>query len=145
MRYGSLHGNVLGLEVVLPNGTILNNLNTLRKDNTGYDLKQLFIGSEGTLGVITKCSFLCPPKPVSKTVALFGVDSFDKLQVLLKTSKRKLGEILSAFEMIDHPTMSLVLKNISGTKNPLSKSYKFYAVVEVSGSNAEHDSQVKNK
>jgi D-lactate dehydrogenase (cytochrome) len=63
LRYGSLHGTVLGLEVVLPDGTILENLSTLRKDNTGYDLKQLFIGSEGTLGVITGVSILTPRKP----------------------------------------------------------------------------------
>jgi len=63
LRYGSLHGNVLGLEVVLPDGTILENLSTLRKDNTGYDLKQLFIGSEGTLGIITGVSILTPRRP----------------------------------------------------------------------------------
>lgn len=63
LRYGSLHGTVLGLEVVLPDGTILENLSTLRKDNTGYDLKQLFIGSEGTLGIITGVSILTPRKP----------------------------------------------------------------------------------
>lgn len=63
LRYGSLHGSVLGLEVVLPDGTILNNLSKLRKDNTGYDLKQLFIGSEGTLGIVTAVSILTPNKP----------------------------------------------------------------------------------
>lgn len=63
LRYGSLHGTVLGLEVVLPDGTIVDQLTTLRKDNTGYDLKQLFIGAEGTLGVITGVSILTPPMP----------------------------------------------------------------------------------
>jgi len=63
LRYGSLHGTVLGLEVVLPDGTILDQLTTLRKDNTGYDLKQLFIGAEGTLGIITGVSILTPPAP----------------------------------------------------------------------------------
>jgi FAD/FMN-containing dehydrogenase len=63
LRYGSLHGTVLGLEVVLPDGTIVNQLSTLRKDNTGYDLKQLFIGAEGTLGIITGVSILTPPMP----------------------------------------------------------------------------------
>ncbi|XP_025229516.1 D-2-hydroxyglutarate dehydrogenase, mitochondrial-like isoform X3 [Theropithecus gelada] len=69
LRYGSLHGTVLGLEVVLADGTILDCLTSLRKDNTGYDLKQLFIGSEGTLGVITAVSILCPPKPRAVNVA----------------------------------------------------------------------------
>nr|XP_019575015.1 PREDICTED: D-2-hydroxyglutarate dehydrogenase, mitochondrial isoform X3 [Rhinolophus sinicus] len=73
LRYGSLHGTVLGMEVVLANGTILSGLTSLRKDNTGYDLKQLFIGSEGTLGVITAVSILCPPKPKAVNVAFLGV------------------------------------------------------------------------
>lgn len=68
VRYGSLHGSVLGLEVVLANGTVLDLLQTLRKDNTGYDLKQLFIGSEGTLGVITAVSIMCSPAPTSVQV-----------------------------------------------------------------------------
>lgn len=63
LRYGSLHGTVLGLEVVLPDGSIIDQLTTLRKDNTGYDIKQLFIGAEGTLGVITGVSILTPPMP----------------------------------------------------------------------------------
>ena len=63
LRYGSLHGTVLGLEVVMPDGTIIDQLSTIRKDNTGYDLKQLFIGAEGTLGVITGVSILTPPMP----------------------------------------------------------------------------------
>ncbi|PNI12356.1 D2HGDH isoform 4 [Pan troglodytes] len=69
LRYGSLHGTVLGLEVVLADGTVLDCLTSLRKDNTGYDLKQLFIGSEGTLGIITAVSILCPPKPRAVNVA----------------------------------------------------------------------------
>ncbi|XP_047301649.1 D-2-hydroxyglutarate dehydrogenase, mitochondrial isoform X4 [Homo sapiens] len=72
LRYGSLHGTVLGLEVVLADGTVLDCLTSLRKDNTGYDLKQLFIGSEGTLGIITTVSILCPPKPRAVNVAFLG-------------------------------------------------------------------------
>ncbi|XP_016806435.1 D-2-hydroxyglutarate dehydrogenase, mitochondrial isoform X8 [Pan troglodytes] len=73
LRYGSLHGTVLGLEVVLADGTVLDCLTSLRKDNTGYDLKQLFIGSEGTLGIITAVSILCPPKPRAVNVAFLGL------------------------------------------------------------------------
>merc|ERR1719221_436495 len=76
LRYGSLHGSVLGLEVVLADGTVLDNLTALRKDNTGYDLKQLFIGSEGTLGVVTRCAILCPPRPQSVKVAFLAVPSW---------------------------------------------------------------------
>jgi FAD/FMN-containing dehydrogenase len=68
LRYGSLHGTVLGLEVVLPDGTIIDQLSTLRKDNTGYDLKQLFIGAEGTLGIITGVSILTPPMPQASLI-----------------------------------------------------------------------------
>lgn len=74
LRYGSLHGSVLGLEVVLADGTVLSHLTTLRKDNTGYDLKQLFIGSEGTLGVITAVSIQTPPRPqVSPTLFMVSL------------------------------------------------------------------------
>lgn len=80
LRYGSLHGSVLGLEVVLPDGTVLNDLKTLRKDNTGYDLKQLFIGSEGTLGLITAASILTPPRPkVCSYSTYFAIHLLDSL------------------------------------------------------------------
>lgn len=75
MRYGSLHGNVLGLEVVLPDGTILDNLSTLRKDNTGYDLKQLFIGAEGTLGIVTGVSILTPRRAKVNTLVVANAPS----------------------------------------------------------------------
>jgi (R)-2-hydroxyglutarate---pyruvate transhydrogenase len=106
LRYGSLHGTVLGLEVVLPDGTILENLNGLRKDNTGrsllrvslmvgYDLKQLFIGSEGTLGVITGVSILCPPKPRAKNLAFLGLNDYPNILKAFSSAKEYLGEILS--------------------------------------------------
>merc|ERR1712178_338567 len=83
IRYGGLHGSVLGLEVVLPNGKILNVNSNLRKDNTGYDLKQLFIGAEGTLGIITKAAILTPPKPKAVNVASLACTTYqDVLQSL---------------------------------------------------------------
>ncbi|ELK32678.1 D-2-hydroxyglutarate dehydrogenase, mitochondrial [Myotis davidii] len=96
LRYGSLHGTVLGLEVVLADGTVLNCLTSLRKDNTGYDLKQLFIGSEGTLGVITAVSILCPPKPRAVNVAFLESPFY----VLVETSGSRVehdAEKLSSF------------------------------------------------
>ena len=77
LRYGSLHGNVLGLEVVLPNGQIVSSINSLRKNNTGYDLKQLFIGAEGTIGVITGVSILAAAKPKALNAVFIGIDNFD--------------------------------------------------------------------
>jgi FAD/FMN-containing dehydrogenase len=77
IKHNSLHANCIGLKAVLPSGEILDNITTLRKDNTGYDLKHLFIGAEGTLGVITECAILCPPKPKSKQLAIVACKSFD--------------------------------------------------------------------
>ncbi|KAI8795740.1 D-2-hydroxyglutarate dehydrogenase, mitochondrial-like isoform X1 [Biomphalaria glabrata] len=139
LRYGSLHGNVLGLEVVLPNGEIVDCLTTLRKDNTGYDLKQLFIGAEGTLGIITAVSILCPPQPKSVSVALLGCETFDSILQVFKSSKLYLGEILSAFEFMDSQSMILVKENLK-LNSPLV-DYPFYALVECSGSNAHHDEE----
>ena len=76
MRYGSLHGTVLGLEAVLADGTILNNMQTLPKDNTGYDLKQLFIGAEGTLGVVTGVAIHCPSESSAVHLAYLAVPSY---------------------------------------------------------------------
>ncbi|OWM88827.1 hypothetical protein CDL15_Pgr020781 [Punica granatum] len=108
LRYGSLHGNVLGLEAVLANGEVLDMLGTLRKDNTGYDLKHLFIGSEGSLGIVTKVSILTPPKLSSVNVAFLACKDYFSCQKLLLEAKRKLGEILSAFEFLDEQSMALV-------------------------------------
>ncbi|RIA88114.1 hypothetical protein C1645_695403 [Glomus cerebriforme] len=142
LRYGSLHGSVLGLEVVLPDGTILDNLSTLRKDNTGYDIKQLFIGSEGTLGIITGVSILTPSKPKAVNVAVLGVNSFQNVQNAFVTSKNKLSEILSAFEFWDSNSLKLLkAHNIQGTKFPLEDNYPFYVLVEISGSNKDHDDE----
>jgi FAD/FMN-containing dehydrogenase len=98
LRYGSLHGNVLGIEAVLPDGTIVNDLCTLRKNNTGYDLKQLFIGAEGTIGIITAVSIQCAARSQAVNVAYFGLESFEKVQEAYRTAKGQLAEILSAFE-----------------------------------------------
>lgn len=139
LRYGSLRGTVLGLEVVLADGTVLNCLTSLRKDNTGYDLKQLFIGSEGTLGIITAVSILCPRKPASVNVVFLGCDGFDKLLDIFKESKGMLGEILSAFEFMDYGCREVVSEHLKLT-NPLREA-PFYVLIETSGSNSDHDQE----
>ncbi|KAK7746137.1 D-lactate ferricytochrome c oxidoreductase [Diatrype stigma] len=142
LRYGSLHGSVLGIEAVLPDGTILNDLSRLRKDNTGYDLKQLFIGGEGTIGMITAVSIHCPQRPKAVNVAFLGVDSYDKLLVAFREAKAQLGEILSAFEMMDSPSQELLHAVRPEAKRPLdSGPYPFYCLIETSGSNADHDAE----
>lgn len=138
LRYGSLHGSVLGVEAVLADGTIFDGLSTLRKDNTGYDLKQLFIGSEGTIGVITGLAILCAPKPKSVNVAFLGVDSFEKVQQTFKRARSELAEILSAFECMDAKSQNFVAEH-SGLARPLSEDYPFYVLIETSGSNKDHD------
>lgn len=143
LRYGSLHGTVVGLEVVLANGQVLDMLSTLRKDNTGYDLKHLFLGSEGTLGVITQVALLCPPKPSSVKVAYLACSTFEAATGALMLAREKLGEILSAFEFFDKTSLELTKKHLAGgIKDPLPGSNSpFYLVVETSGSNETHDAE----
>lgn len=127
LRYGSLHGNVLGIEAVLPDGTIVDDLFKLRKNNTGYDLKQLFIGSEGTIGVITGISIQCPQRPKAQNVAFFGLESFEQCQQAFRNAKSHLSEILSAFEMMDNSAHTLV-QRVTGNKRPLESEYPFTAL-----------------
>ncbi|CEP62382.1 D-lactate dehydrogenase LALA0_S05e04390g [Lachancea lanzarotensis] len=139
LRYGSLHGTVLGLEVVLPDGKILNSMDALRKDNTGYDLKQLFIGSEGTIGVITGVSILAPPRPKAVNVGFLGVGSYEAVQEVFVQAKQELSEILSAFEFMDLKSQTLAKEHLKGVSHPLEDEYPFYVLIETSGSNKEHD------
>ncbi|XP_058086760.1 D-2-hydroxyglutarate dehydrogenase, mitochondrial isoform X3 [Magnolia sinica] len=142
VRYGSLHGTILGLEAVLANGTVLDMLGTLRKDNTGYDLKHLFMGSEGSLGIITKVSILTPPKLPSVNLALLACEDYFSCQELLQEAKRTLGEVLSAFEFLDNHSMDMVLGHLEGVRNPLPPSiYNFYVLIETTGSNESYDKE----
>ncbi|KAK7064384.1 hypothetical protein R3P38DRAFT_3383000 [Favolaschia claudopus] len=146
LRYGSLHGSVLGLEVVLPDGTILDQLTSLRKDNTGYDLKQLFIGAEGTLGIITAVSILTPPSPQASNNVILALPHFDNVLPLYRTVKRQLSEILSAFEFIDRTAYDLAVKH--GQGRALSDDdvdgAACFVLVETSGGRREHDEEKLN-
>lgn len=122
LRYGSMHGNVLGLETVLADGTIIDTLSTLRKDNTGYDLKQLFIGSEGTLGIVTAVSILCPAAPQSTSVVYLAVPSFPAALSVLGQARTRLGELLSAFEFVDRASLDVVLTHLPNARDPLPDS-----------------------
>ena len=140
LRYGSLHGNVLGVEAVLADGTVMDDLGQLRKNNTGYDLKQLFIGAEGTIGIITGISIQCPPRPKARNVFLLGLESYDKVREAFRMAKSQLSEILSAFELMDQQSQNLV-REVRQKRHPLSTSHPFYCLIETSGSNADHDSE----
>ncbi|KAL5988654.1 D-2-hydroxyglutarate dehydrogenase, mitochondrial [Asimina triloba] len=129
-----------GLEAVLANGTVLDMLGTLRKDNTGYDLKHLFIGSEGSLGIVTKLSILTPPKLPSINLALLACKDFFSCQRLLQDARRSLGEGLSAFEFLDDLAMDLVLTHLDGIRNPLPPSiYNFYVLIETTGNDEAYN------
>ncbi|XP_060074111.1 D-2-hydroxyglutarate dehydrogenase, mitochondrial-like [Ylistrum balloti] len=142
LRYGSLHGSILGVEAVLPNGEILDCMSTLRKDNTGYDLKQLFIGSEGTLGIVTAASVLCPQKPSAVSVAFLGCESFAKVLDIYKEAKGMLAEILSAYEFLDEASVSVNKENLK-MSSPIG-DYPFFVLIETSGSNGDHDEEKLN-
>ncbi|CAE7309314.1 d2hgdh [Symbiodinium sp. CCMP2456] len=129
LRYGSLRGNILGLEAVLADGKVVNSLSALRKDNTGYGLPQLFIGSEGTLGVITKLTILCPTRPKAINIAFFACSDFENVQRTFALARQNLGEVLSAVEFCDRAAIDFVLKREAGTgvRDPLEETYPFYA------------------
>jgi FAD/FMN-containing dehydrogenase len=140
VRYGSLRSKVVGLEVVLANGTVLDMQSHVRKDNTGYDVKQLFVGSEGSLGVITRVVLEVPIKPKVKSVMLLGVDSYDTAQKVLAKARREFcGEIVSACEYWDRTCLELVMQVFPSFRDPLSCSCPFYLLIETAGSNADHD------
>ena len=131
LRYGVTRDLVSGLEVVLPNGEIFHGLKRLRKDNTGYDLKQLFIGAEGTLGIITAASLKLFPIMNSRATAIVAFESAQKAIDLLVRAKQETGGQVEAFELMGRYGLSLVLKHIPDTREPLEAEYPWYALIEV--------------
>ncbi|WP_265517250.1 FAD-binding oxidoreductase [Nitratireductor luteus] len=120
IRYGMARELVLGLEVVLPDGTVLPMLNRMLKNNAGYDLKQLFLGAEGTLGVITRAVLRLHPKPGCVAAALCVVTGYDKVLELLGTARRSLGPFLSAFEVMWADYWHQATERVPGGKAPVS-------------------------
>ena len=133
LRYGMMRALVLGLEVVLADGRVLPMLKSLHKDNTGYDLKQLFIGAEGTLGVVTAASLRLFPRPAQMVTAFTAVPSPAAALKLLGYMQARTGGLLSSFELVSRQTLELVLKNIPGTRDPLAAPSPWYILMEVSG------------
>ena len=131
VRYGNARDLVLGLEVVLPDGTIWNGLRRLRKDNTGYCLRQLFVGSEGTLGIITAAVLKLAPQPKEIAVALCGVDSPEAALALFARFQAHDAASISAFELMSGLGTSFVLKHIPGAVLPLQSPAPFYVLVEL--------------
>jgi FAD/FMN-containing dehydrogenase len=131
VRYGNARDLVLGLEVVLPDGTVWNGLRRLRKDNTGYCLRQLFVGAEGTLGIITAAVLKLVPQPKEVAVALCGVPSPEAALSLFTRFQAHDAASISAFELMSGLGMSFVLRHIPGAVLPLAEPAPFYALVEL--------------
>ena len=131
LRYGNARELVVGLEVVLPDGQIWDGLSALRKDNTGYDLKQLFIGSEGTLGIITACVLKLFPKPRDVQTGFAAVRDVDAAIEILARARAASDDRVTAFEWMARKGLDLVFKNIPGARDPLSKPYAEYLLIEL--------------
>ncbi|HEY7900500.1 MAG TPA: FAD-binding oxidoreductase [Caulobacteraceae bacterium] len=131
LRYGTMRALVLGLEAVLPDGTLWNGLKRLRKDNTGYDLKQLLIGAEGTLGLVTAAALKLFPPLASRAVAIAGLASPEAAMALLVEARKASGGGLEAFEIIGALGMDLVLAHLPGARPPLSSSPAWYVLIEI--------------
>ncbi len=132
LHYGMTRDLVMGLEVVLADGRIWNGLKRLRKDNRGYDLKQLFIGSEGTLGVITAASFKLFPKPEQVETALVGLGSVDDAMRLYAHARRSCSDLVTAFELLLRDCIEVSLRNDPALVDPLGQAYPVYALIELS-------------
>ena len=121
LRYGNTRNLVLGLEVVLPDGSVWDGLRGLRKDNTGYDMKQLFIGAEGTLGIVTAAVLRLFPKPTASETAWIGVDSPAAAVALLGHMRARMGDTVSAFELIGRSLVDLLLAGVPGHEDPMQR------------------------
>lgn len=137
LRYGVMRELVLGLEVVLPNGEILNGLLRLHKDNTGYDLRHLFIGSEGTLGIITGAVLKLFPAHKSTATAMLAVDDVDKALAVLAMMRGAFGERVTSAEIIGASYMDVVLRNVAGTRNPFEHRPHWNLLIEICDSHPE--------
>lgn len=142
LRYGNARDLVLGLEVVLPDGQVMNGLRGLRKDNTGYDLRNLFIGSEGTLGVITAATLKLYPQPVAQCTALVGLADLQSAVALLSVARKGFGPALTGFELIAGDCLQAVTQCFPQQRMPFegaSAGLPWYALLELSDAeSAEH-------
>jgi FAD/FMN-containing dehydrogenase len=134
LRYGNAREQVLGLEVVLADGRVWDGLRALRKDNTGYDLKHLFLGAEGTLGVITAAVLRLYPRPTARATAWIALASPQEAVELLARLRGRLGDRLSAFELISRTCLEAVLKHVPGSRDPLPDRHPWYVLADLGDS-----------
>ena len=133
LKYGTARDLVLGLEVVTPGGDILNELKSLRKDTTGYDLKQLFVGAEGTLGIITAATLKLFPQPTATMVCWLAMSEVASLAPLLRSMQAQVGDVVSSFEYISRESLEYVLSQFETARDPFDCVYQHYALVEFAG------------
>jgi FAD/FMN-containing dehydrogenase len=136
LRYGMMRDLVLGIEAVLPDGRVFSGLKGLRKDNTGYDLKQLFIGAEGTLGIVTAACLKLYPQPAAREVVLLAVGSADHALALLHRMKAATGAV-SAFEVMNRLAVEVTIKNVPSVRDPLGGAGALAALIEFEAAHAE--------
>ncbi|MGF1456389.1 MAG: FAD-binding oxidoreductase [Alphaproteobacteria bacterium] len=141
IRFGMMRDMVLGLEAVLADGTVLSSLNRVLKNNAGYDLKQLFIGTEGTLGVVTRAVLRLRERPRSVATALLAAESLAQVQALLKRVDSGLGGMLSAFEVMWNDFYRLVSTPPAASKPILGQSFPYYIIVEAMGGAQDADQE----
>ena len=137
LAYGNARNLALGIEAVLADGQIINGLRALKKDNTGYDLKDLLIGSEGTLGVITAVALKLLPRPAEVATAFAALSSIEDVGALFQRAEKAAGGGLTAFEFLDNTGLEMVLRHAPGTRHPLSGSHPWYVLLDVAGSRAD--------
>ncbi|HEX8215620.1 MAG TPA: FAD-binding oxidoreductase, partial [Allosphingosinicella sp.] len=130
LRFGTMRGLVAGLEAVLPDGSRYEGLRALKKDNRGYDLKQLLIGAEGTLGIVTAASLKLVPRIGARAVAWIGLASPDDALVLLRAIEARPAEAVESFELVPQSALDLVLAHVPGTRRPLECSHMWHVLVE---------------
>ncbi|MBP5979995.1 MAG: FAD-binding oxidoreductase [Halomonas sp.] len=131
LRYGMMRELVLGLEVVLRDGRVLDSLNALHKDNRGYDLQQLFLGSEGTLGIVTGAVLKLSPRPTQNRTALLGLPSVQAVIDLYGLARRDCCDLLTAFELIPRRCIELAIEATPELRDPLDSAYPWYVLMEV--------------
>jgi FAD/FMN-containing dehydrogenase len=139
LRYGMMRDLVLGLEVVLADGRVLRGLKSLRKDNTGYDVKSLFVGAEGTLGVITAACLKLFPQPADTATALAGIDSPQHALDLLGRLRTAAGDQVTSFELMPRLAVELTVKHVQGVADPLDQNTPWYLLIELSSPNPQQE------
>ena len=141
IRYGMTRDSVLGIEAVTSDGTILSSMNRMIKNNAGYDLKQLFIGTEGTLGIVTRCVLRLREAPISQNTALVGIENFPSIITFLKHIDSGLGGNMSAFEVMWKEFYEMVTNSLDEKSLPLKKNIPYYVLVESMGSDQVKDEE----